>query len=171
LHQTGLSEDTACFYEVLNDEPEFVQVIVGAAYIDACLGAMLQRFLLESSVSEKLLDARGGALGSLAARADMCYSLGLIKKELYADLTKIAEIRNTFAHHHLTLDFGDPQVAALCEQLGYIDSLRNSGTGQPAFGEMIETSTGSVRDDVSSGEYAASGGRLGPPAQIRSRLT
>src|SRR5687768_16031576 len=95
-----LSEDTQQFFDVLNGSSDLVVVLVAASYIDASLAALLHKFLVESSVSSKLLDPRGGALGTFAAKLDAAYALGLIDKPLYKDLCKIAEIRNEVAHHH-----------------------------------------------------------------------
>ncbi len=111
-----LTEDGEKFYDVLNDEPEFIQIVVGAAYLDNCLAAMLLGFFIESSIAEKILGPNG-RLGSFAARADLCYCLGLINKPIYQDLEKIAQIRNVPAHHHLMIGFDHPDVARLSGEL------------------------------------------------------
>jgi DNA-binding MltR family transcriptional regulator len=126
-----LSKDTQSFYDVLNNESDLGVVLVAASYIDASLGALLQRFLMESSVATKLLDVKSGPLGSLAPRADACYCLGLVDKWLYQDLLIIAEIRNQFAHHHLALSFAVPEVAQQCEKLAYVANLKNGNTNKP----------------------------------------
>jgi len=123
LPPEALSSDTTAFFNVLNDESDFSVVLVATAYIDACLGALLARRFVESSISEKLLDPRSGALGSFAARADACYVLGLVPKPLYHDLVRLAEIRNQFAHYHLSLNFQQPQVAEQCGKLSYLGTL------------------------------------------------
>jgi hypothetical protein len=119
----GLSEDQRRFLNTLYNEQEFVQIVVGTAYLDVCLGGTLQRFLAESSVSDNLLDSRGGPLGSFAARCHLCYCLGLLEKVPYQDLIKIGEIRNTLAHHHFALDFSHAEVSRLC---GEPEIRRNS---------------------------------------------
>lgn len=114
---TGLTAYTQKLYDVLNDQPEFIKIVVGAAYLDACLGAMLlQYFIPGSSIVEKVLDHEG-ALGSFAARTDLCYCLGLITKAMYQDLGKIGQIRNLAAHDHLMRDFNDPEIAHLSGEL------------------------------------------------------
>ena len=119
----GLSKDSDAFYDVLNDEPDLSAVLVATSYIDACLGALLEGFLLKSSVSTKLLDGKAGLLGSFSSRSDACYCLGLISKPLYQDLLVIAEIRNQFAHHHLALSFAVPEVARQCKKLSYVSDV------------------------------------------------
>ena len=143
-----LSSDTQEFFDVLNKEPDLSVVIVAAAYIDACLGALLQKLFVESSVSSKLLDSRAGALGIYASRADACYSLGLISKALYQDLLVVAEIRNQFAHYHLNLNFTEPEIARRCQDLGYIFTLKNGDhLDEPMFkpGQLSDISDSRFR--------------------------
>lgn len=117
-----LSADGQAVYEVLHGESNLAVGVVGAAYLDACLGSLLGRYFIESNVADRLLSP-GGTIGSLAARADLAYCLGLISKPLYQDLLQIAEIRNVLAHHHLQLGFGSPEVAEACSKLRYIQIL------------------------------------------------
>jgi DNA-binding MltR family transcriptional regulator len=72
---------------------------------------------IETRISEKILDPQRGAIGGFASRADLAYCLGLIGKNDYQDLIKVAEIRIFFAHKHLALDFGDTTVREGCEGL------------------------------------------------------
>ncbi len=126
-----LSGDIQKLLDVLNKEPDLSAILVATSYIDACLGSILERKFIESSISRQLLDGRSGALGTFAARSDICYVLGLIDKSLYKDLIKIAEIRNEVAHHHLALDFNFPSVEKLCGELAYVKSLKDGNSGKP----------------------------------------
>lgn len=120
----ALSEDTQKFYDVLNDEPDHSVIIVGAAYLDACIGAMLAKFLIDgSSTVDKLLNPQGGAIGTFSARNDMCYALGLISETMHSDLSVVAEIRNQCAHHHLLKTFADDGIASACQKLSFAGSL------------------------------------------------
>jgi len=136
----NLSEDTSKFFDVLNESNDLAVVLVAASYIDASLAALLYRFFIESSVSDKLLDVQGGALGSFTSRCDAAYALALINKPMYQDLIKIAEIRNEFAHYHLALDFQAPNVSRLCGDLRYVNSLFGTTNDQNPF-EKIMTKT------------------------------
>jgi DNA-binding MltR family transcriptional regulator len=118
-----LSADTQALYDVVNDEPDFSVVVVSCAYVDACLGSILEKYLIQSTVASKLLDARHGALGTFSARSDACYSLGLISKPVYQDLLVLAELRNQVAHHHLMLSFSAPTVSEACKSLKYAETL------------------------------------------------
>ena len=129
----NLSEDTQKFFDVLNAESDLAVILAAASYIDAALASILQRFLLPGSTTERLLNARGGALGSFASRSDVCYTLGFISKPLYQDLMRIAEMRNICAHHHLSVDFTSQDIVKSCQELAYVESLRESNAGKPIY--------------------------------------
>jgi DNA-binding MltR family transcriptional regulator len=119
----ALSADTQKLFDVLNNEPDFSVVVVSCAYLDACLGSILEKHLLQSAVSAKLLDVGSGALGMFSSRSDACYALGLISKRIYQDLLVLANLRNQVAHHHLMLDFSTPAIADACKSLKYAETL------------------------------------------------
>lgn len=102
-----LSEQTAKFYEVLNEEKELAVILIATGLVDACLKPCSR----PSSTSERLLQP-SGILGSFRARSDRCYVLGLIPESYHRDLIALGEIRNRVAHHHLDMDFSDPIIAA-----------------------------------------------------------
>jgi DNA-binding MltR family transcriptional regulator len=132
-----LSEDSQRFYDVLNDEPDHSAIIIGVSYLDACLGAMLEKFLIEGSTSKNFLDPRRGALGTFSARSDACYVLGMISKIIYQDLLTLAELRNHCAHHHLLQSFSDPDVSARCQKLSYAEALfQHNGIYKGMFAEI-----------------------------------
>lgn len=126
-----LSKEIQELYDVLNEEGDLPVILVGASFLDASLSSILETKFISSSVAGKILDSRGGALGSFSARADVCYLLGLIDKPLYSDLLKIAEIRNEIAHHHLALSFAADSVKKMCEELSYVSTLTAGKTNEP----------------------------------------
>ncbi|NQU05909.1 MAG: hypothetical protein HQ568_07435 [Calditrichaeota bacterium] len=111
-----LTSDNQKVFDVFNKETDLACVIIGASYIDVCLGALLQEHFISKSVANNLLRA-DGPLGNISARSDIAYCLNLISKEHYKDIRKIAEIRNRFAHNHLHLSFGDSEVQELSRKL------------------------------------------------------
>lgn len=131
----SLSEEANRFYKLLEDAEDATVIIVGVAYIDACVAALLARNLLKSSVTEKLLDARGGAIGSFSTRASLAYALRLITKSVYQDLQTLAELRNVVAHHHLALDFKATEVAKHCLALKCAAELQDHNTGKSLVDE------------------------------------
>src|ERR1041384_116917 len=123
-----LSTDTARLLDVLNEEKDLAVIIVAASFLDACLGSILENRLKKGNTSGRLLESGKGALGTFAIRADLCYVLELIPKDIYQDLMLLAEIRNVCAHNHLATDFTTPEVARLISDLSFVESfLRNAG--------------------------------------------
>ncbi|MDN5353584.1 MAG: hypothetical protein PWQ09_340 [Candidatus Cloacimonadota bacterium] len=112
-----LSGDTQKVYDVLNTESDLACVLIGTSYLSELLANMIQESFIKSNISGKLLDPRGGSIGQFSTRADLAYCLGLIKKSIYQDLSKIAVIRNMFAHKHVSLDFNDNNVRDRCGEL------------------------------------------------------
>ena len=140
LEIKNLSSDSAKLYEVLNSERDLSAILVAGSFIDACLGSILNIRLRKSSVTDKLLDTRGGAIGSFSARADLCYVLGLINKDMYKDLITISGIRNVVAHHHMEIDFNDPEIQKLCGKLNYVKTLKNGNENEPLIvGDWVDT--------------------------------
>lgn len=125
-----LSGDSQRVFDVLNEEQDLAVVLIGTSWLDACLESVLRAYFVESSISEKLLDPRSGALGTFGARMDAAYVLGLISPRTYTDLTRVAEIRNEFAHEHLLLTFADPRIAQACASLDFVDRFYRGVPGQ-----------------------------------------
>lgn len=131
LPPESLSADSTKLYEVLNDGTDASVIIIGVSYIDACLASLLAKRLRKSSVTEKLLDSRSGAVGSFVARSDLAYTLALIDKPMYQELLVLAKLRNEIAHHHFELSFNSEAVIRLCNDLEYVAGLKNGNTGGP----------------------------------------
>lgn len=112
-----LSGDTKKVFDVLNDESDLACVLIGTSYLSELLANIIEVSFIETSISGKLLDPQGGAIGQFAIRADLGYCLGLINKNVYQDLGMVAAIRNRFAHKHIALDFSDSIVRNNCEKL------------------------------------------------------
>ena len=131
-----LSLEVEPLYDNLNEGSDLAVALIGAAYLDQCLGSLLKQKFIDSSISEKLLEPGSGLLGEFTARARLAYSLGLIEKPIYVDLITIVEIRNIFAHSHLTISFKDEIVADKCNTLHFAQGLYDSwkeirGKGTP----------------------------------------
>ena len=135
LPPESLSSDSEHLYALLNEGADTSAIIVGVSYIDACLASLLAKRLLKSSVTEKLLDSRSGAIGSFAARSDLAYTLALIDKPMYQDLIVLAELRNETAHHHFELSFASEAIVLRCNKLKYVAGLKAANTGGPLMEE------------------------------------
>ena len=73
-----LSEEGQHFYKAINEENDLGCILLASSYLDQCVGALLQGFLIEGDTSKKVLDYKSGIIGSFAARVDLAYCLGLI---------------------------------------------------------------------------------------------
>lgn len=124
---------------LLNEGSDLATIVVGVGYLDACLASLLAKRFRQSSTAEKLLDSRGGALGSFSARYQAAYAMALIDKPILEDLMVFAELRNIVAHHHLELTFSDSEVAAQCERLKTAAALfaKMPGEKAPENGETL----------------------------------
>jgi DNA-binding MltR family transcriptional regulator len=135
LPPESLSADSKHLYDLLNEGTDASVIIIGVSYIDACLASLLAKRLLKSSVTEKLLDSRSGAIGSFAARSDLAYTLSLIDKPMYQDLLVLAGLRNETAHHHFELSFASGAILQGCDKLKYVACLKAANTGGPLIEE------------------------------------
>jgi len=136
LPPESLSADSQHLHDLLNEGTDASVIIVGVSYIDACLASLLAKRLLKSSITEKLLDSRSGAIGSFVARSDLAYTLELIDKPMYQDLLVLAELRNETAHHHFELSFTSEAIVFGCNKLKYVAGLKAANTGGPLMEEV-----------------------------------
>lgn len=111
---------------MLKDQSDTVCVLLAASFLEQTLASLLERFFIEGTTSNGLLNPPRGALRSFRDRASVSYCLGLIPKSLYQNLCKVGEIRNEFAHSYLSLSFNDPQIAGMVRELT-----------RPAFKEVV----------------------------------
>jgi hypothetical protein len=121
-----LSDDAAVFGKGAASDDAAVTIVLSASSVDDALHQLLLGFLIDSTRSERLLSHRGGALGTLSAKADAAYCLGLIPKLLYLNLTHIAELRNTVAHHAQRFTFQHPDIVRICRMFAIPEQVWSS---------------------------------------------
>jgi DNA-binding MltR family transcriptional regulator len=92
--------------EILNSTARNKVLISGAA-IDLILERILEKHLLQESVSKKLISS---SLNRFATRINICFALGLISDDEKHDLNILKEIRNSFAHNLFDCDFLNPDI-------------------------------------------------------------
>jgi DNA-binding MltR family transcriptional regulator len=113
-----LSEDISRFVADLQQEKTDRGVaLVGAAFLDDALRALIRAALIEKSETADNLFKYPGPLATFAARTDFAYCMGLIGKMMFQDLKLVREVRNSFAHQHRPARFEDPEVTRLCKRL------------------------------------------------------
>ncbi len=106
------------FYEEFVTETDRAAVILGAAKIDDILSRILVARLVcaVDEKSDELLSANA-PLGTMSARIDMVFRLGLISKDLRRFLHLIRKVRNTFAHDLEGCSFETPSVKCQTQEL------------------------------------------------------
>lgn len=114
-----LSKESQALLDAVNEEPDLPCVLISTSYLDQCLASLLEQHFIKGKTAIRLLDPRGGPIGNFSVRADLCYCLELIPKDLYQNLKTVAEIRNRFAHSHLSISFGNSEVTRICEKLSF----------------------------------------------------
>jgi DNA-binding MltR family transcriptional regulator len=112
-----LSEETTHLCDILNNESDLACVLIATSYLDYALATLLKRHLIESSVVNRVLEPPRGSLSSFATRSDLAYCLGLISKGLRKNLETISQIRNKFAHSHLSVDLQAAEIRQLVDSL------------------------------------------------------
>jgi DNA-binding MltR family transcriptional regulator len=125
------STDIDAFFTDVDKEDDFARIVLGAAKVDACLAIILDSFLVDSSTKTGLL-SHAGVIGSFAARAKLCYTLGLISKHAFSDMMIFAELRNETAHHPLKISFRDEHVKEKASRLTWLKTwlIRNYGNSE-----------------------------------------
>ena len=109
-----LSADSGRFMEDLQKETDRGVALVGAAFLDDAVRALIRAaFIGESETADRLFEYPR-PLHSFAARMDLAYCMGLIGKAMYQDLGLVREIRNRFAHQHHPAAFEDAEIRDLC---------------------------------------------------------
>ncbi len=110
-------ENFASFLEKQNKESDRGLVLISGAMLDERLKDILSNFLLEGKSSQDLLDGFNAPLGTFSARIAACYSLGLIEKNEFDELTLVRKIRNEFAHTWDETNFESKKLKELCAKL------------------------------------------------------
>jgi mannitol operon repressor len=103
-------------------------MLVGAAFIDGALYALLKAIFVDSATAVKRVLEYPGPCSALSARADVALATGAIGSEMHADIRRIARMRNRFAHDSKRATFEQPEVVDSCKKFNVIRSMTLSGT-------------------------------------------
>jgi DNA-binding MltR family transcriptional regulator len=122
--------DREQLFDVLRKAPDLMVALVVTSYLDASLARLLYEQFVDESGAKALLEI-DGPLESFGARCNAALAMGLIDRTTFDDLRKIVKIRNRFAHHHLALDFGDPEIGRLCDAMSLNRDPVDHITGKP----------------------------------------
>ena len=117
----AVTKEAGAIYNALAESSEYAAVMQSISFIDTSLKALLLHHFKKGRTSKDLLDPIGGVLGSFKAKCDVAYSLDLLSRKVKQDLDHLGQIRNRFAHSYLTINFREPKIAKLCDQLNCPD--------------------------------------------------
>lgn len=99
---------------------------------DSALAYILKTRITQMG-KEALEDLFGpdGLLGSFGAKIKMAYTFRVVDLKLRNDLDRIREIRNTFAHAWIHIDFDTPAIKRACDGFNfripkYFETLSNA---------------------------------------------
>ncbi len=101
-------DDLREFLALFDGESDRAAVVLGGAYLDACLEETLRTWL-SKDVDEHFEPPRG-FLASYGAKYLLAHALGAIDADDRKKLQHIGSIRNHFAHHVLDARWNDPGI-------------------------------------------------------------
>jgi hypothetical protein len=85
--------------EEMSGESDRAVAIVGAAWVEEALSDSITSFLQPHDDSCKRLFKGNAPLGTFSAKTDLSRLLDIVSDIIWADLHRIRNIRNEFAHH------------------------------------------------------------------------
>ncbi len=104
------------YQDLLQAESPRGQVLISMGFLEEQLKQILLAFLIDGSGSTNLIAKGNAPLGTLSARIEACFALGLITEHEHHDLNQLRKIRNDFAHDiHTT--FKTQSVVDRCKTL------------------------------------------------------
>jgi hypothetical protein len=88
----------AMAFAAFKDEGDTAAAIAPITTIDSLLSKLFGLRFLPSMTARSLLDESTGVLGTVKAKADLAYVLGMISKPCFQNIVLLSLIRNRFAH-------------------------------------------------------------------------
>lgn len=101
----------------LQGQDDRVVILLSATFLDEYLKTCLEAFCIDEPRLLEQLFAPEQPLGSLSARTNIAYALGLLDPSVYDDLNTIRSIRNICAHGLYGIGFAHPAMQQACRQL------------------------------------------------------
>lgn len=108
------------FLKEFNRESDRGAALIAASLLDQRLKEILEGFLLEDKECSALFSLPNAPLSTFSAKASMAYSLCLIQKNEFEEITLIRRIRNEFGHKWKDVDFKNEKVVSYCNKLPWL---------------------------------------------------
>lgn len=107
----------ARFAQEVESETTRGRVLNLTSFIDELLIKSLKNYFPNSAHADSLLTSLEGCLSTIIYRANIAYSLSLLRKREYEAIKIIAKVRNEFAHKWDGIDFESNEVSKLIKKL------------------------------------------------------
>jgi DNA-binding MltR family transcriptional regulator len=111
------SENLGLLREELIIETDRGLCLFAIARLDALLYELLDRILVGSKTSKRSLFNNNGPLATFSSKIKICYSLGVISKDLMSEIDIFRTIRNIFAHSDQSISFDTKEISDECLKL------------------------------------------------------
>ncbi len=108
--------------EIEQTKSDRATVIVATSVVEKDLVRAIEIRMVPDERETNMLFKHSGPLGAFEAKVHLAYLMGMIDGSLRDDLTRIADIRNRFAHQVEPLRFNSHAVHALCDALTIVDA-------------------------------------------------
>lgn len=118
----ALDEDEKAAIKELEDLSDRAAGIVAGALLERHLSNALKRIFHKD---QKIFDEffrTTGVLGSFSAKIDMGRLVGLYSQAAHADLVRIKDIRNAFAHRVEPQHFTTQRISDICNNLTFLEA-------------------------------------------------
>lgn len=98
------------------------------SFIDELLINLLNSYFPNKNHVSKLIARLDGCLSTIMHRADIAFSLALLKEKEYKAIKVLARIRNEFAHKWDGTDFDNPTISKLVQSfpVDYLEKINGS---------------------------------------------
>jgi len=105
--------------DVYNGESDRAAAILAATFLDNTLRELLLSHMIDNPIIKALFEG-DRPLASFSARISIAFGLGLLPRNIYADLELVRKIRNHFAHSEVAAIFGVSPVRDWCAELSVV---------------------------------------------------
>lgn len=112
--------ESADWVAAINGDSHLASVLICTSYIEQAVYLLLEKFFVDGSSTVNDLLKPTGLIGPLFNRNRLAYALGLYDEPLFKNILTIAEIRNLFAHSHVSISFDSDHIQQKCNDLTLI---------------------------------------------------
>ena len=111
----------AQFFDSIKAESDRGCVLTAAAFLDEALELLLRsKMSTNANIVRNSIEPLFTGLGPLKSfwsKTEVCFALGLVPAYEHADLMRIRNLRNLFAHSYTSATFSDSKVVQIVSEL------------------------------------------------------